>query len=46
MPRAQEVAGSAASPKETVSIASLSKMLEENRFEDLPKKYQDILLGM
>lgn len=46
MPRAQEVAGSAASPKETVSIATLSKMLEENRFEDLPKKYQDILLGM
>ena len=46
MPKAQEVSGSATSPKETVSIASLSKMLEENRFEDLPKKYQDILLGM
>ncbi len=46
MPRAGDVAGSATSPKETISVKSLEKMVTENRIEDLPEKYQKILLGL
>ncbi len=46
LPRTNEVQGSATSPKETVTVASLQKLLEENRVEDIPEKYQKILLGL
>lgn len=45
LPRTNEVSGSATSPKETVTVASLQKLIEENRFEDIPEKYQKLLLG-
>lgn len=46
LPKVQEVRGSATSPKETITVASLTKMLEENKLETLPEKYQKTLLGM
>ena len=46
LPRTSEVSGSATSPKETVTVASLQKMLEETPFEQIPEKYQNLLLGL
>jgi hypothetical protein len=44
LPRYGKVAGAAADTG--VNEATLAKMLQENKFSDIPKEYQNILLGM
>ncbi len=46
MPRAGDVDGSASSPAEGVTVESLAKMLDEQKFSEIPEQYQKMLLGL